>query len=64
MSAFLKGENGDESGQITDLQLYENQIVKMELVDSKAAGQDRVILSGDPEMVGVEFRVLSLDVGV
>ena len=64
VSAFLKGENGDESGQITDLQLYENQIVKMELVDSKAAGQDRVILSGDPEMVGVEFRVLSLDVGV
>lgn len=64
VSAFLKGENGDESGQVTDLQFYENQIVKMELVDSQAAGQDRVILSGDPEMIGVEFRVLSLNVGV
>ena len=64
VSAFLKGENGDASGQITDLQLYENQIIKQELVDSQAAGQDRVILSGEPELVGAEFRVLSLDVEV
>ena len=63
VSAFLKGEHGDASGQITDLQLYENQIIKQELVDSQAAGQDRGILSGAPEMTGAEFRVLSLDVG-
>lgn len=60
VSAFLKGENGDSSGQIMDLQLYENQIIKQEMVDSQAAGQDRVILSGEPEMVGAEFRVLSM----
>jgi len=61
VSAFMKGEEGDAQGQISDKQLYEDQIIKAEMLDGSIAIPDKVSLSRSEEFeTGIDFKVLSL----
>jgi hypothetical protein len=60
ISAFAKGEEGDDAGQFSDLQLYENQVEKWEKIDARMARTGRIRLPRADQRRSSVFEVVSL----
>jgi hypothetical protein len=60
ISAYAKGEEGDDQGQIADLNLFEIQVRKWEDIDIKMARTGRIVLPRADQQSSSVFSILSL----